>query len=52
MSVDDRPGAVDAPRRIADIARDLYERKLSHDTNTPLAQVAAKVVNAAASDRR
>ena len=27
MSVDDRPGAVDAPRRIADIARDLYERK-------------------------
>ena len=27
-------------------------RKLSHDTNTPLAAVAAKVVNAAAADRR
>ena len=27
-------------------------RKLSHDTNTPLAEVAAKVVRAAAAERR
>lgn len=42
MSVDDRPDSIGAPKRIADIARDLYERKtLDGNVVAELAQHAA-----------